>query len=69
MKRNIHTVDAIVRVLVAVLVAVLYFTNMITGTLAIILGVVAVVFASTAFINFCPLYAILGISTFRRKVS
>ena len=69
MKRNIHIVDAVIRVMVAALVAVLYFTNVITGTLAIILGVVAIIFTLTAFINFCPLYAILGISTFRKKMS
>lgn len=56
MKKNIGTIDKTIRLVVALLIAVLYFANVISGTLAIILGVLAVVFAATAFINFCPLY-------------
>ncbi len=57
------TVDRVVRLLIAVVVAVLYFTHVISGTLAIVLGILAVVFAATSFISFCPLYSIFGLST------
>ena len=63
MKKNIHSTDRIIRLLFAAVVAVLYLTNVITGTLAVVLGVVAIVLAATAFINFCPIYYVLGIST------
>lgn len=66
MKSNVSNIDRIVRILIAVVVAGLYFSNMISGTLAIVLGVVAIIFLATSLINFCPLYSVLGIST-RKK--
>jgi len=63
MKKNMGTIDRIIRVSLAVLVAVLYFTNVISGTWAIILGVLSIVFLLTSFVSFCPLYTIFGIST------
>jgi len=66
MKKNMGTLDRIIRVSLVVLIAVLYFTNVISGTWAIILGVVAVVFLLTSLIGVCPLYMPFGIST-RKK--
>ena len=63
MKKNMGTIDRIIRVSLAVLVAILYFTEVISGTWAIILGILAVVFLATSFIGFCPLYLPFGIST------
>lgn len=59
--------DKIIRIALAALVAVLYFTNVINGTVAIVLGVVAIAFVLTSFISFCPLYLPFGISTFKKK--
>jgi hypothetical protein len=67
MKTNMSNIDKIIRVLVAVVVAVLYFTNIISGTLAIILMVLAGIFILTSIIGFCPLYAIFGINTCKTK--
>jgi uncharacterized membrane protein len=63
MKKNMGTTDKTIRILVAVVIAGLYFGNIITGTLAIVLMVLAVVFLVTSLINFCPLYAIFGMNT------
>lgn len=63
MKKNMGTADIIVRLLVAALVAILYFTNVIGGTVGIVLLVLAGVFVLTSAIGFCPLYAIVGINT------
>jgi Protein of unknown function (DUF2892) len=63
MKKNMGTADIIVRLLVAALVAILYFTNVIGGTVGIVLLVLAGVFLLTSAIGFCPLYAIVGINT------
>jgi amino acid transporter len=63
MKKNIGTVDKVLRLVVAAVVGVLYYTGNIEGILAIILGVAAAVFILTAFISFCPLYAIFGMSS------
>jgi O-antigen/teichoic acid export membrane protein len=66
MKKNMGMADKAIRFVLAVIVGVLYFTNVISGTLAIVLGAVAVVFILTSFISFCPLYLPFGIST-RKK--
>lgn len=63
MKKNVSRLDRIIRAALAVLVAVLYFTNVISGTWAIILGILAVVLLLTSLVGTCPLYALLGIST------
>lgn len=63
MKKNMGSADRIVRLLIAALVAVLYFTGTITGTLGIVLLVLAGVFVLTSLISFCPLYKIVGLNT------
>jgi len=66
MKKNMGTADKVLRILVAIIIAGLYFTNMISGTIAIILLVIAGVFILTSSMSFCPLYLPFGIST-RKK--
>ena len=63
MTKNMGSVDRIVRLVLAVAVAVLYFTNLISGTAAIILGILAGIFLLTSFVGFCPLYAPFKFST------
>ncbi len=63
MNKNMGNLDRIIRVLIAVVAAYLYFTGVVSGTLGIILVVVAVVFVFTSLISFCPIYAILGVKT------
>ena len=67
MKKNMGTVDRIVRLIVVAAILLLYFTGVISGTLAIILGVVAAIFFLTSLISFCPLYLPLKISTRKEK--
>jgi Protein of unknown function (DUF2892) len=66
MKKNMGNADKIFRILVALIIVGLYFTNLISGTLAIVLLVFAGIFILTSFISFCPLYLPFGIST-RKK--
>jgi hypothetical protein len=63
MKKNMGTIDRAIRMIVAVVIIGLYFANMISGTFAIILLVIAGAFIATSFMSFCPLYLPLGIST------
>lgn len=63
MKKNMGNIDKIIRILVAIVVAVLFFTNVISGTLGIVLLVLAGVFVLTSLISFCPLYTLVGINT------
>jgi hypothetical protein len=66
MKKNMGTIDRIIRVAIAIIIAVLYFTGQITGLAAIILGVITVIFVLTSIFAFCPLYLPFSIST-RKK--
>ena len=63
MKKNMGTADKIIRLVIAAIVVTLYFTNVITGTLGIVLLVLAGIFVVTSFVSFCPLYAPFGLST------
>jgi hypothetical protein len=67
MKHNMGTADRIIRFLLAVLVLILYILKIISGTAALILGIVAIVFFLTSLIGFCPLYVPLRISTKKKK--
>jgi len=59
--------DRGLRIVLAVVVALLIGTGTLSGTWAIVLGIVAVVFLVTSLIGMCPLYALLGISTCKVK--
>lgn len=67
MKKNMGTADKFIRIGIAVVIAILYISKLITGTWAIILGALALVFMFTSFIGFCPLYLPLGINTLKKK--
>ena len=67
MKKNMSTIDRILRSIIAIVVAVLYFSGQISGLAAIILGILAVVFLLTSFVSFCPIYKALKISTVKKS--
>ncbi len=63
MKKNMGSADRIIRIIIALVVAGLYYKEVISGTLGIVLLVIAGIFLLTSFVSFCPLYAPFGIST------
>lgn len=63
MKKNMGSTDKIIRFILAAIFVILYFTGTVTGTVGIVLLVLAAVFVLTSLINFCPLYAPFGLST------
>ena len=67
MKTNVGVIDSAIRIIVALLIIGLYFANVISGTFAIVLIVLAIVFLLTGVIKFCPLYLPLGINTWKKK--
>jgi hypothetical protein len=67
MKKNMGTIDKAIRILVAVTIAILFFAHVITGTLAIILVVLAAIFVLTSLVSFCPLYLPFGINTGKNR--
>lgn len=67
MKKNMGTIDRTIRIIFALLIIVLYFTGTISGTAAIILGIIAIAFLVTSFIGFCPSYLPFKISTKKKE--
>ncbi len=57
------TADKAIRIVIAFIFGALYFTNTITGPLAITLLIISIIFVLTSIISFCPLYSIIGIKT------
>ena len=66
MTKNMGTADRVIRILVALTIGYLYYTALISGTTAIILGTIAVVFVITSFVSWCPGYLPFGFSTRKR---
>jgi len=67
MKKNIGTIDKIVRIILVLVIVALYFTHVIYGVLAIVLLVFAGILLLTSLISFCPLYLPFGIKTTKKK--
>jgi len=63
MKTNESSLDRIIRVILGIALLVLYFTNTVTGGLGIVFIVLGAVALVTGVVGFCPLYALLKIST------
>ncbi|MBK7148680.1 MAG: DUF2892 domain-containing protein [Bacteroidetes bacterium] len=67
MKPNMGTLDRVMRLAAAAIVIALYFMNVISGTVAIGLLVLAGIFILTSLMSFCPLYLPFGLSTKKEK--
>lgn len=63
MNKNMGSTDKIIRIVIALGLATLYFTNLISGTVALIAIAVAIVFLLTSLVSICPLYSIFGMNT------
>ena len=63
MTTNMGKADRAIRIVIAAIVAVLYFTGVISGTLGIVLLVIAGIFLLTSLVGFCGLYKLFGINT------
>ncbi len=63
MKLNLGTIERAVRAVIGVVLIGLAAGGIATGVWMWVAGVVGVVMLATAAISFCPLWALLGIST------
>lgn len=62
---NESTPDRIIRIVIGLALFALAIAGIVSGPLAMLAGVVAAILLVTGIIGFCPLYAILRISTKR----
>ena len=67
MKKNIGSVDKLVRLIVASLIGILVITGVLEGTLAIVGIVIAAIFLLTSVLSFCPIYALFGMNSCPKK--
>jgi hypothetical protein len=67
MKKNMGSLDKMIRLALAVLASILFLTKTVTGTLGIVLVILSAIFVLTSLLNFCPLYTLFGISTCAKK--
>ncbi|MBL7982364.1 MAG: DUF2892 domain-containing protein [Flavobacteriales bacterium] len=63
MKTNVGSMDKVIRIVLALIFAGLYFTGTVPGTLGLVLVILGGVFLVTSLLGFCPLYAMVGLST------
>ena len=63
LNRNMGIVDRIIRIALALVFVGLIVTGAVSGVFAVILGILAAVFAVTSVVSFCPLYLPFKIST------
>lgn len=68
MKANIVPVDKYTRIILAAIVVILYFTNVISGTLALALSIAARILFVTALLNFCQIWHFPGISAKQKTI-
>ena len=66
MKKNMGSLDRVIRIILAITFGVLIYTGKVNGTIAMVLGVLGVVFLVTSIIQLCPLYLPFGLSTCKK---
>jgi predicted ABC-type exoprotein transport system permease subunit len=67
MKKNMGNTDKIIRLIIVAGIAILYFSGVVTGTIGIVLLILAGIFVLTSLVGFCPLYTLFGMNTCPRK--
>jgi hypothetical protein len=66
MTANIGTVDRAIRFIAAFVILILIVTHKVSGTAAIVLGIIGAALLVTAFIRYCGLYSVLKTSTMKK---
>jgi hypothetical protein len=67
MTKNVGTTDRIIRSVAALVLLFLILTGAVEGTLAVVLGIVALLLLVTSAVSFCPAYFALKLSTFTAR--
>jgi hypothetical protein len=63
MKRNESTADRIVRVILGLALGALIAFKVVTGGVALVVGILGGILLITGLVGFCAIYALLGLST------
>ena len=63
MTKNMGNLDRAFRLIVVLIIGIAYLMGLLSGTIAIVLAVVAVAFLLTSLVGTCPAYLPFGLST------
>ena len=63
MTKNMGNLDRAFRLIIVLAIGIAYLMGALSGTLAIVLGVVAAAFLLTSLVGTCPAYLPFGLST------
>jgi hypothetical protein len=69
MKKNIGPTDRIIRIAAGIILGIIFFANIVSGTLGIIVIILAALLLLFGLIGNCPLYIPFGINTCKTKES
>ena len=67
MKKNVGSIDKVMRIILAVVIVTLAITHVISGTLSVVLLILAGILVLTSVISFCPIWLALGVSTSKKE--
>lgn len=67
MKKNMGPTKQTIRVVLAIIVALLYYSNVLSGSLALLLILVIGLLTIISLFSFCPLYIPFGINTKKKQ--
>ena len=67
MKKNVGSIDKVIRIILAAVIGILAISHVISGTVAIILLILEGVLILTTVVSFCPIYYPMGISTAKNE--
>ncbi|NOQ91326.1 MAG: DUF2892 domain-containing protein [Flavobacteriaceae bacterium] len=67
MKKNVGSIDKIIRIVIAIVAAYAAYTDMVANPWDYVLYVVAAIMVGTSFMGSCPLFSIFGINSCKVK--
>ena len=67
MKKNVGSIDKIIRLIIAVIAVYAAYTGMVASPWNYVLYAVAVIMVATSLMGSCPLFSIFGIGTCKVK--
>jgi len=64
---NSGGMERIIRGILGIVLVLAWLLHWVVGTLALILGILGIIFVVTAAIGFCPIFSIIGVNTCKTK--
>ena len=68
MKKNVGSIDKIVRIIIAAVAVWAAYTNQVSSPWDYVLYAVAVIMVLTALMSTCPIWIVFGINTLKSKL-